>query len=212
MGFLGSKARLTPNLDRLARQSMVFEQAYSQAPLTVASHATILSGTYPQTHRAERVRRPGWRLRCRLFQTCSGRAVIARRRLSDPSRSIRRTVLPPASIAVSQSTTPDFTSPRKSKRGSVERTAEQVVARANAWLAHNPKGPFFLWVHLNDPQAAASAFLQCRSSAADAAVGKLVAALRASKLYDDALIVIAVRSRPKPGRARRRHPWRLSLR
>ena len=51
MGFLGSKARLTPNLDGLARQSMVFEQAYSQAPLTVVSHATILTGTYPQTHR-----------------------------------------------------------------------------------------------------------------------------------------------------------------
>ena len=52
MGFLGSKAKLTPNLDGLARQSMVFEQAYSQAPLTVVSHVTILTGTYPQTHRA----------------------------------------------------------------------------------------------------------------------------------------------------------------
>ncbi len=36
----------------LPAQSLVFEQAYSQAPLTVVSHATILSGTYPQTHRA----------------------------------------------------------------------------------------------------------------------------------------------------------------
>ena len=51
MGFLGAKTKLTPHLDGLARQSMVFEQAYSQAPLTVVSHATILSGTYPQTHR-----------------------------------------------------------------------------------------------------------------------------------------------------------------
>src|ERR1700674_4434008 len=45
MGFLGSKTKATPNLDGLARQSIVFEQAYSQAPLTVVSHATILSGT-----------------------------------------------------------------------------------------------------------------------------------------------------------------------
>src|SRR5712692_7893509 len=52
MGFLDSKKKITPNLDGLARQSMVFEQAYSQAPLTVVSHATILSGTYPQTNRA----------------------------------------------------------------------------------------------------------------------------------------------------------------
>ncbi len=51
MGFLGSKAKITPNLDGLARQSLIFEHAYSQAPLTVVSHATILTGTYPQTHR-----------------------------------------------------------------------------------------------------------------------------------------------------------------
>src|SRR5580765_1669161 len=49
MGFLGTK-HATPNLDALARQSLVFERAYAQAPLTVVSHATILSGTYPQTH------------------------------------------------------------------------------------------------------------------------------------------------------------------
>src|SRR5690242_12609088 len=48
MGFLGSRRGLTPNLDTLARQSAVFTRAYSQVPLTTPSHATILSGTYPQ--------------------------------------------------------------------------------------------------------------------------------------------------------------------
>src|SRR5579872_3690477 len=48
MGFLGSKSGLTPNLDALARQSAVFFRAYSQVPLTTPSHATILTGTYPQ--------------------------------------------------------------------------------------------------------------------------------------------------------------------
>src|ERR1700722_10153955 len=50
MGFLGSKRGLTPNLDALARQSAVFTHAYSQVPLTTSSHATILTGTYPQFH------------------------------------------------------------------------------------------------------------------------------------------------------------------
>src|SRR5262249_26244530 len=50
MGFLGSKKGLTPHLDALASQSVVFERAYSQAAITPASHATILSGTYPQFH------------------------------------------------------------------------------------------------------------------------------------------------------------------
>src|SRR5271157_3009271 len=51
MGFLGSKRGLTPNLDALASQSVVFNRAYSQVPLTAPSHATILTGTYPQFHK-----------------------------------------------------------------------------------------------------------------------------------------------------------------
>src|SRR5882757_9924565 len=48
MGFLGSERRLTPSLDVLARQSVVFSRAYAHVPLTTPSHATILTGTYPQ--------------------------------------------------------------------------------------------------------------------------------------------------------------------
>src|SRR6266852_680633 len=47
MGFLGSKRGVTPNLDALASQSVVFTRAYSHVPLTAPSHATILTGTYP---------------------------------------------------------------------------------------------------------------------------------------------------------------------
>src|SRR6267143_7148550 len=50
MGFLGNTHRLTPSLDLIARQGVVFERAYSQAPLTPVSHATIFTGTYPQFH------------------------------------------------------------------------------------------------------------------------------------------------------------------
>src|SRR5580704_7467730 len=51
MGFLGSKRGLTPNLDALAHDSVVFSRAYSQVPLTTPSHAVLLTGTYPQfTH------------------------------------------------------------------------------------------------------------------------------------------------------------------
>src|ERR1700736_3746291 len=53
MGFLGSQRGLTPNLDALAGQSVVFTRAYSQVPLPVPSHATILTGTYPQFHQVK---------------------------------------------------------------------------------------------------------------------------------------------------------------
>src|SRR6266566_2886633 len=48
MGFLGSDRGLTPNLDAFARLATTFSRAYAQVPLTTPSHATILTGTYPQ--------------------------------------------------------------------------------------------------------------------------------------------------------------------
>src|SRR5580692_7369429 len=48
MGFMGSSLGLTPNLDVLAKQSVVFTRAYAQVPLTTPSHAALLTGTYPQ--------------------------------------------------------------------------------------------------------------------------------------------------------------------
>ena len=48
MGFLGSDRGLTPNLDPFARLATTFSRAYAQVPLTTPSHATILTGTYPQ--------------------------------------------------------------------------------------------------------------------------------------------------------------------
>src|SRR6516162_7723018 len=48
MGFLGSKRGLTPNLDTLAHDSAIFTRAYAHVPLTPPSHASILTGTYPQ--------------------------------------------------------------------------------------------------------------------------------------------------------------------
>ena len=58
MGFMGSKAGLTPTLDALARQSLVFTRAYSQAPITPVAHASILTGTYPQFHRVNDFGKP----------------------------------------------------------------------------------------------------------------------------------------------------------
>jgi len=189
MGFLASKTKLTPNLDGIAGQSMVFEQAYSQAPLTVVSHATILSGTYPQTNRASEL---GSRLapalpflpdllRARGYHTAAFVGSIA----LDPKNGFAHGF--DRGFAVYDA---GF-HPPQSRPNSIERPAAQVVARATAWLAHNTQGPVFLWVQLNDPRAASSASYDAAVAATDTGVGKLVAALRTSKLYDDALIVIA---------------------
>lgn len=49
LGFSGSRAR-TPHLDRFAAESIVFENAMTAAPTTLAAHTSILTGAYPQSH------------------------------------------------------------------------------------------------------------------------------------------------------------------
>jgi len=53
MGFLGSRAGLTPNLDRIASKSLRFENAFTNAFFTTPSHMTIFTSLYPMTHRVE---------------------------------------------------------------------------------------------------------------------------------------------------------------
>src|SRR5438105_5439153 len=192
MGFLGAKTKLTPHLDDVARQSMVFEQAYAQAPLTVVSHATILSGLYPQTHRVSEF---GTRLASSLpflpdllhaqgYHTAAFVGSIA----LDPKNGFA-----PGFDRGFDLYDAGFHQPEGglNRSSSAERPARQVVVRATEWLAHNIQAPFFLWVHLNDPNIAGGASYDGAVAAADAATGKVVAALRASKLYEGALIVIA---------------------
>ena len=53
MGFLGSTAGLTPNLDKIAEQSIVFTSAYSAAYFTTPSHMTVFTSLFPTTHQVE---------------------------------------------------------------------------------------------------------------------------------------------------------------
>src|SRR5262245_17785469 len=52
MGAYGWPAARTPVFDALARRGVLFERAYAAAPITLPSHATILSGRYPPGHGA----------------------------------------------------------------------------------------------------------------------------------------------------------------
>src|SRR5690242_4539382 len=40
----------TPNLDRLAKQSFLFENAFAHVPMTLPSHCSIMTGLLPVSH------------------------------------------------------------------------------------------------------------------------------------------------------------------
>jgi arylsulfatase A-like enzyme len=49
-GVYGAARDSTPNIDRLARQSVLFENAYSQSATTISSTASLLTGVRGTTH------------------------------------------------------------------------------------------------------------------------------------------------------------------
>jgi arylsulfatase A-like enzyme len=192
MGFLGVHSGLTPNLDGTARQGMIFAQAYAPAPATVASDATILTGTYPQTHRASEFAVPlpttlpylPDLLHASGYRTAAFVGSILLDPRNGPFQGYDR------GFDVYDA---GFHLPQRgeSRFQSVERLGDQVVARATNWLAGERNRPFFLWVHLQDPHAPYATSYDREVASADAAIGKLVSFLRSRSLYDDALIVIA---------------------
>src|SRR6202158_955692 len=202
MGFLGSTLGLTPNLDTLARESVVFTHAYSQVPLTAPSHATILTGTYPQFHQVNDFQVP-------LAQDLPYAPAILREHGYSTSAFVGAMVLDPhAGFARGFERGFDTydasfhqARPGEDRYHSTERRGDEVVAHALAWLNQHPRGRFFMWLHLydaHDPYEPPEPYKSRYASApydgeiayVDSAVGKFLSDLRTRGIYDGALIAV----------------------
>lgn len=53
LGAYGYQRPTSPNIDSLAQNAVLFENAYSQAPWTLPSHATMFTSLRPSVHRAD---------------------------------------------------------------------------------------------------------------------------------------------------------------
>ena len=202
MGFLGSTRGLTPNLDALARQSVVFTHAYSQAPLTPVSHATILTGTYPQFHQVIDFTFP-------LAKDLPYAPDILHGHGYRTAAFLGSVVLDPTGGAPGFERGFDIYDARfdyhYSRLGVATRAERRrgadVVAHAVEWLKQRPDGPFFLWVHLydaHDPYEPPEPYKTKYASEPydggiayeDFAVGTLLQQLKTSGLYDGAMIAV----------------------
>jgi len=201
MGFLGSKRGLTPQLDAVAKDGVVFTRAYSQAPLTTVSHATVFTGTYPQFHKVTDFGIP-------LPQQLPVLAEVLKANGYRTAAFVGSIILDPVNgMAPSFNRGFDVYSAGYRRRTAgadryrtMESRAEVIVARALTWLEKQPAGPFFLWIHIwdpHDPYEPPAPFAQkfkekydAEVAYADASLGKLFAALRARKAYDNTLLTV----------------------
>jgi arylsulfatase A-like enzyme len=156
LGAYGRAPSITPELDALAARGVVFEHAWTTAPITVAAHATLLTGLIPPKHglRVNRPPAPLPPLADRRFLTLAeamkeqGYATAAFvsasvLRASDTGLAAGFDVyddeLPPMAPG-------SLHDAERRGRG------EETVDRALAW-AKDASGPVLLWVHLFDPHA-----------------------------------------------------------
>jgi len=202
MGFLGSQRGLTPNLDVLARQAAVFTHAYAQAPLTPTSHATILTGTYPQFHQVNDFRVP-------LAKDLPYAPDLLRAHGYHTAAFVGSIVLDPSPAYApgfdrgfdTYDANFHYEGPGEKHYRTVEHRGGDVVAHALKWLQKHPKGPFFIWVHLYDPHDPydppepyktryAKEPYDGEIAYVDAVVGKLFRDLKVRGLYDGAAIAV----------------------
>ncbi len=138
----------TPNLDRLAAQGVRFAEAESIAPLTLPSHATILSGLLPAHHG---LRNNGLGRFPRAPPTLATDLAGAGYRTG---AFISAFVLDHRYGLDRGFEHYDDDIPRDTAAGlDARRSGRLTVDRALAWLDRQGSGPFFLWVHLYDAHA-----------------------------------------------------------
>lgn len=198
VGCYGNKQVQTPTLDALCRDGWVFERAFSQVPLTWPSHAAILTGTYPFRNGVQdftgQPLSPQFRTVAQAFKERGyATGAVVSSFVLDRSWGLSRG-FDLYDDAFSGETF------QREDIGLVDRKAEESVTHAISWLQGTPHRPLFLWLHLYDPHSPYDPPEPYRSqyrehpydgeiAYADHELGRLIAWLKRSQLYDRSLIV-----------------------
>jgi len=197
IGCYGYSRAGTPALDALARAGVRFERAYAQAPITLASHASLLTGTYPAVN--------GLRVNAdaRLGKDIPTLAEALRTRGYRTGAFVSSFVLD-AAFGLERGFDvydDDLQSGGDSERFRAERPGNFAADAALAWLQGEDPAPFFAWVHFYDPhspydppQEYATKFADAYDGEiafADAQVGRLIEWLDSTGLRERTLVVVA---------------------
>jgi choline-sulfatase len=215
VGAFGGRGGLTPNLDALASAGFRLTRAYSAVPLTLPSHASILTAVSPPVHG---LRANGL---FRLGPSLPTLATVLKSAGYRTGAFVGSFVLD-ARFGLNRGF--DAYDDRYGEKAAgdpaegAERRAEDVIRPASAWILQGPglrvqgspnvgaqpsalsPQPFFAWVHLYDPHepyrapepyASQHDPYDAEVAYAAAMVGRLLADLRAAGQLDRTLIMVA---------------------
>ena len=154
LGCYGYRNARTPTLDAIASSGILFERAYTVAPLTLPAHVSLFTGLYPTE---SGVRRNG---RERLAPDIPTLAEILQHHGYDTAAFVGSFVLDRKFGLDRGFHHYDDQVGADGPAGLVEhrrRNASSVVDAAINWLKKRQSGPSFCWVHFYDPHAPRSA-------------------------------------------------------
>ena len=197
LGAYGWARAATTGIDGLAARGVLFEDAFTVAPITLPAHATLLTGRLPPRHG----------IRGNSFYTLPAAQVTLSELLK--AGGYRTAAVVGAAVLDSRfglnSGFDLYDDEMPGTEGGpliAERDATAVVSRALTWLDQDRgRTPFFLWVHLFDPHHPYAPPEPLRSQFPDAPydgeiahvdreIGRLLSALEARKELDDTLVVL----------------------
>jgi arylsulfatase A-like enzyme/Tfp pilus assembly protein PilF len=149
IGCYGYPLIKTPNIDGLAAEGILFQNATAQSPLTLPSHSSMFTGSYPFFHGvrdnggfyleedqvtlAEVLRQAGW-----ATSAFIGAFVLDSRWGVDQGFDYYYDNF-------------DFAKYKKISLDSVQREGGEVIKAFFEWFEKNAPPRFFSWIHLYDP-------------------------------------------------------------
>jgi arylsulfatase A-like enzyme/Flp pilus assembly protein TadD len=190
IGAYGYAAARTPVIDALAAGGTRFDRAYAPTPITLPSHASLMTGRYPPGHGA---RHNGLRVKADvpLLAELFRRAGFKTAAFVGAFPLDRRFGLERGFDAYGDRM------PRAAGALANERPGSMVVDEALGWLKTADADRFFIWVHLFEPHAPygrpgdgrpPSARYDNEVAEADRQSGRVIEAVRAK---GDAVVVVA---------------------
>ncbi len=196
-GCYGYEAADTPAIDRLAKNGVLFEQAFTAVPITLPSHTTILTGVYPPEHG---VRDNGLKT---LNQDLTTMAEVFKDHGYNTAAFVGASVLDAAfGLDRGFDAYDDDMASGGGVPGDPQRPANEVVDGALRWLDEKGDDLFFCWVHFYDahtpyspPAPYSTRFAQSpydgEIAFVDSQVARLVDWLNSSGMGGRTLVVIA---------------------
>jgi arylsulfatase A-like enzyme/tetratricopeptide (TPR) repeat protein len=196
IGCYGHSDARTPALDRLAGSGVRFENGFAPVPLTLPSHTSLLTGTYPAVH-GLRTNQAG-----SLGQGVATMAEVFQRNGFRTAAFVSSWVLD-STFGLDRGFdlyADDLTGDGEEEE-SVSQTGDRTCDTALAWLGRTSGEPFFAWVHFFDPHSPYSppppydeqfsdpydgeiAFM-------DSQIERLVAWLQSANILEETLVIVA---------------------